>query len=151
MESPNPFDVLEGHRYVRLSTFRKSGEAVPTPVWFARVDDDLCVVTGRNTGKAKRIRNNPGVALAPSDFRGRPKDRDVRAFARLTDEQKGGAADRALRGKYGWQYSVFEFVERLLGSADELVFLELSPPEERRVDSCSKVFRRRWWTLVTHG
>ncbi|CAA9382366.1 MAG: hypothetical protein AVDCRST_MAG22-64 [uncultured Rubrobacteraceae bacterium] len=129
--APDPFDTLEGHRYVRLSTFRKSGKAVPTPVWFARVGENLHVVTGRNTGKAKRIRNNPGVAIAPSDFRGRPKGRDVRAVARLTDERKGGPADRALQGKYGWQYRVFEFVERLLGSADELVFLELRPPEER--------------------
>ena len=129
--APNPFDALAGHRYVRLSTFRKNGEAVPTPVWFARVGEKLYVVTGGNTGKAKRIRNNPGVALAPSDFRGRPKGRDVRAVARLTEERKGGAADRALRSKYGWQYSAFGFVERLIGSAEDLVFLELRPPEER--------------------
>ena len=129
--APNPFDALADHRYVRLSTFRKSGKAVPTPVWFARVGASLYVVTGRNTGKAKRIRNNPGVALAPSDFRGRPKGRDLRAVARLTDEQKGGPADRALRGKYGWQYRVFEFVERLLGSAEDLIFLELSAPVEK--------------------
>lgn len=129
--APDPFDALAGHRYVRLSTFRKSGKAVPTPVWFARIGENLYVTTGRNTGKAKRIRNNPGVALAPSDFRGRPKGRDVRAVARITEEQKGGAADRALRGKYGWQYRAFEFVERLVGSAEALVFLELRPPEER--------------------
>lgn len=129
--APDHFDALAGHRYVRLSTFRKSGKAVPTPVWFARIGENLYVTTGRNTGKAKRIRNNPGVALAPSDFRGRPKGRDVRAVARITEEQKGGAADRALRGKYGWQYRAFEFVERLVGSAEALVFLELRPPEER--------------------
>jgi hypothetical protein len=129
--APNPFDALAGGRYVRLSTFRKTGKAVPTPVWFARIGANLYVVTGRNTGKAKRIRNNPDVALAPSDFRGRPKGRDVRAVARLTDERKGGPADRALRGKYGWQYRVFEFVEGLVGSAEDLVFLELSPPAER--------------------
>ena len=131
MPTPNPFDALAGRRYVRLSTFRRSGKAVPTPVWFARVGENLYVVTGRNTGKAKRIRNNPGVALAPSDFRGRQKGRDLRAVAHLTDQQKGGPADRALGSKYGWQYSVFGFVERLLGSADDLVFLELRPPEER--------------------
>ena len=123
------FDALEGHRYVRLGTFRRSGEFVPTPVWFARVDDNLCVVTGRNTGKAKRIRNNPDVTLAPSDFRGRPKGRDLRAVARLTDERKGGIAERALRGKYVWQYRVFEFVEGLRGAADELVFIELRSPQ----------------------
>ncbi len=128
--APNPFDALAGRRYVRLITFRKSGRAVPTPVWFAQLGENLYVVTGRATGKAKRIRNNPGVALAPSDFRGRPKGPDMRAVAGLTDEKRGGPADRALRGKYGWQYRVFELVEGLIGSAEDLVFLELRPPAE---------------------
>ena len=127
----NPFDALAGGRYVRLSTFRKSGAVVPTPVWFARLGKNLYVVTGRNTGKVKRIRNNPGVAVAPSDFRGRPKGPEMRAVAGVTDEQRGGPADRALRGKYGWQYRVFEVVEGLRGATDDLVYLELRPPEER--------------------
>ncbi len=131
MASPNPFDALGGERYVRLSTFRKGGEAVPTPVWFARLGENLYVVTGRNTGKAKRIRNNPDVALAPSDFRGRPKGRDLRAVAGVTDEQRGDAADRALRGKYGWQYRVVEVIEGLLGVVNERVYLELRPPVEK--------------------
>lgn len=131
MATSNPFGALAGHRYVRLSTFRRSGRTVPTPVWFTRVGENLYVVTGRNTGKAKRIRNNPDVVLAPCDFRGRPKGREMRAVARLTDERKGGPADRALRGKYGWQYRAFEFVEGLLGNADELVFLEVRPPAEK--------------------
>jgi uncharacterized protein len=127
----NPFDALAGGRYVRLSTFRKSGAAVPTPVWFARLGENLYVVTGRNTGKAKRIRNNPGVTLAPSDFRGLPKGRDLRAVAGVTDEQRGGPADRALRSKYGWQYRVVELIEGLLGVVNERVYLELRPPDER--------------------
>ena len=131
MEEQNVLDVLEGHRYARLSTFRKSGEAVPTPVWFARSGDVLYVITGRSTGKAKRIRNNPDVVLTPSDFRGRPKGADARAVARLTDQQKGDPADRALRGKYGWQYRVFELVERLVGAADDLVYLEFRAPGGR--------------------
>lgn len=131
MAPPNPFDALDDERYARLSTFRKSGEAVPTPVWFARVGENLYVTTGRNTGKVKRIRNNPHVVLAPSDFRGRPKGRDARAVARLTDQRKGGVADRALRAKYGWQYRVFEFVEGLIGAAEDLVFLEFEAPEKK--------------------
>jgi uncharacterized protein len=127
----NPFDTLAGRRYVRLSTFRKSGAAVPTPVWFARMGENLYVVTGHNTGKVKRIRNNPDVALAPSDFRGRPKGPDMRAVAGLTDEKRDGPADRALRGKYGWQYRVVEVIEGLLGVVNERVYLELRPPDER--------------------
>ena len=131
MASSNPFDALADGRYVRLSTFRKSGAAVPTPVWFARMGENLYVVTGRNTGKAKRIRNNPGVTLAPSDFRGRPKGPDLRAVAGLTDERRGGPADRALRRKYGWQYRVVEVIEGLLGVVNERVYLELRPPDRR--------------------
>ena len=131
MAASNPFDALAGERYVRLTTFRRSGTAVPTPVWFTRLGENLYAVTGRNTGKAKRIRNNPDVTLAPSDFRGRPKGPDLRAVAGLTDERRGGPADRALRGKYGWQYRVFELVEGLRGAADDLVYLELRPPEKR--------------------
>jgi PPOX class probable F420-dependent enzyme len=93
---------------VRLSTFRKSGAAVPTPVWFARLGENLYVVTGRNTGKVKRIRNNPGVASPRATSGAAPKARDLRAVAGLTDEKRGGPADRALRGKYGWQYRVVE-------------------------------------------
>ena len=68
------------------------------------------------------------MALAPSDFRGRLKGHNVRAIARLTDGQKGGPADRALRKKYGWQYRVFELLEGLRGAQDELIFLEFCPP-----------------------
>ena len=131
MAPSNPFDALAGRRYVRLSTFRKSGAAVPTPVWFARMGENLYVVTGHNTGKVKRIRNNPDVALAPSDFRGRPKGPDMRAVAGLTDEKRGGPADRALRDKFGWQYRVVELIEGLLGVVNERVYLELRPPDER--------------------
>ena len=128
----NPLDALTGERYLRLSTFRKTGAAVPTPVWFARLGENLYVVTGRNTGKAKRIRNNPGVAVAPSDFRGPPKGPDLRAVAGLTDERRGGPANRAPRGKYGWQYRVVEVIEGLLGVVNERVYLELRPPDGRK-------------------
>ena len=124
----DPFDVLDGHRYVRLITFRKNGEPVPTPVWFARVGRALYVVTGRRTGKAKRIRNNARVVIAPCDFIGRQKGPDVRATARLTGQRADDPADRALRRKYGWQYGAFKFVEGLFGSSEDLVFLELRAP-----------------------
>ena len=125
-----PFDALEGHRYLRLSTFRKNGSPVPTPVWFARVGEVLYVVTGRGTGKAKRIRNNHHVIVAPSDFRGKPKGPDIRAAARLTSQREGDPADRALRGKYGWQYRLFERAEGLFGAREDLVFLEVRPNGE---------------------
>lgn len=125
MESP--FDALEGHRYIALTTYRRSGEGITTPVWFARVGDKLHVVTDIESGKAKRIRNNPEVALAPSDFQGRSRGGSVDAVARIMDESESEIADRALREKYGWQYRTFGLVIRLLGKSANHAFLEISP------------------------
>lgn len=131
MNEPHPFDALEGHRYIALTTLRRSGEGVSTPVWFARVGGRLNVVTDIESGKARRIRNNPVVTLAPCDFRGRPRGGSVEAVARIMDEREFDVADRALRKKYGWQYRMFDLVIRSLGKSANHAFLEISPSVER--------------------
>lgn len=132
MGGENTFDILEGRRYMRLTTYRRSGEGVPTAVWFARVGGRLVVVTDSESGKAKRIRNNPRVILAPSDFRGRPRGGSVEAMARIMDGREGESADRALLQKYGWQYRIFNQVIRWQGASDRRVFLEISPVSDER-------------------
>ncbi len=57
--------------YLRLTTFKRDGTAVPTPVWVVRDGDLLAVITGPATGKAKRLRHTPRVLLAVCDRRGR--------------------------------------------------------------------------------
>src|SRR5215218_10401745 len=110
-----------------LTTFRKSGQPVSTPVWFAILDDRIHVFTDNESGKVRRIRNNPRVNLAPSDFRGRPRGAAVWATARIVDEAEFESADRALREKYGWQYKSFQAVLRVLGKSARRTFLELRP------------------------
>lgn len=128
MSEASTFGLLEGYRYVRMLTYRKSGEAVPTTVWFAFVDGRVYVFTGRHTGKAKRIRNNPRVNLTPSNFIGRPKvQTSVEAEARLMDEDEEAVAGRAISNKYGWQYRLYNFVLGKVASQHEHVFLELRP------------------------
>ena len=127
LDDARPFEALEGYRYLRLTTYRKSGEGVPTPVWFALVGGRICVFTGLESGKVKRIRNDPRVTLAPSDWRGRPKGVGIRAEARLMDGAEEGVADRAIGEKYGWQYGLFGCVLRLPRNPPEHVFLELRP------------------------
>jgi len=112
---------------MRLTTYRRSGEAVPTPVWFALVEGRAHVFTELHTGKVRRIRNDPRVTVVPSNFRGRPRGRSVEATAHLMGEAEGGVADRALREKYGWQYGAYWALMRLLPRIPEHVFLELRP------------------------
>ena len=119
--------LLEGHSYARLTTFRKSGEPVSTPVWFALVDERVYVFTDVESGKARRIRNDPRVMLAPSGFRGRPRGESFRAEARILDQAEHETADRALRAKYGWRYRMAQAVISLLGLSARRAFLELRP------------------------
>lgn len=61
-------------QYVSLTTFRRSGEGVATPVWIARDGDTLLVITNDNVGKTKRLANDSRVTLRPCDVRGRIAD-----------------------------------------------------------------------------
>lgn len=56
---------LAGERFVLLTTFRASGEPVPTPVWVARDGDVLVVLTPAGSGKVKRLRRDPRVLVQP--------------------------------------------------------------------------------------
>jgi PPOX class probable F420-dependent enzyme len=60
------FEGLAGARYVQLTTFRRCGEAVPTPVWPVARDGRIYAVSGASGGKVKRIRANPRVRRPPA-------------------------------------------------------------------------------------
>lgn len=95
---------FEGHQYINLETYRRSGEPVRTPVWFT-VDESknrLFVVTRSETGKVKRLRNNQSVRVMPCGMRGEPRGEWVGAKARLADtEGELQAALRQRSKKYG--------------------------------------------------
>jgi hypothetical protein len=76
---------LAAEKYVRLTTFRRDGTPVPTPVWVIGDGTDLLVATGATSGKVKRLRHTPRVLLAPCDQRGRVREgtTDVEAVATI--------------------------------------------------------------------
>ncbi|HET7272290.1 MAG TPA: PPOX class F420-dependent oxidoreductase [Rubrobacter sp.] len=128
MSEANSLALLEGHRYVRMTTFRRSGEGVPTTVWFALVGGRAYVFTSANSGKAKRIRNNPRVTLTPSNFRGRPKvQKIIHAEARIMGKDEEEMPNRLIDQKYGWQYRLFNRILELPRNPPEHIFLELQP------------------------
>jgi PPOX class probable F420-dependent enzyme len=95
------FDSLRGFKNALLHTFRKSGEAVPTPVWFGLADGKLYFRTYADTGKLKRIRRDPRVLVGPCDVRGKPKGPMVEARARLLEADEEPVAEQAIRDNYG--------------------------------------------------
>ncbi len=105
------FPHLHKQQYMSLATYRKTGETVPTPVWFARVDDKLYVYTGARSGKVKRIRHNPAVTVAPCTMSGTVTGPAQEACARIMGDDEGHIAREAIDRKYGLQL-------RLLGALD---------------------------------
>ncbi|HYN72279.1 MAG TPA: PPOX class F420-dependent oxidoreductase [Nakamurella sp.] len=96
-----PLDVLGQAHYVLLTTFKKDGTPVPTPVWVVRHGDELRVWTAPNAGKVKRIRRSAKVQIAPCSFRGKPRGASVDAVARLLAPSDAEAVLDALGQKYG--------------------------------------------------
>lgn len=109
MTGSTAFASLQGHKYLNLTTYRKSGEGVPTPVWFALQGDRMYIVTEDNSGKVKRIRNNGTVTIAPSDARGKVLGGEVSGVARVLSFDAGAVGHQALQQKYGLMYRAFGF------------------------------------------
>ncbi|MEH0928800.1 PPOX class F420-dependent oxidoreductase [Micromonospora sp. CPCC 205558] len=93
-------DRLSAEKYILLTTFRKDGRAVPTPVWAVRDGEALAVWTRADSGKVKRIRHNGDVTVAPCDVRGRPHGAEVSAHATIYGGSDTGRVRDLLKHKY---------------------------------------------------
>lgn len=93
-------------RYVSLTTYRKDGTGVATPVWFAVDGGELFVWTRSDSWKVKRLRNNSRVAVTVCDARGRISEGapSAEGTARLLDDEGTGAIRKLLSRKYTWQF-----------------------------------------------
>jgi len=95
--------TLAKSKYLSLTTFRRDGTPVATPVWVAQQGDELVVYTARSSGKAKRLRNDSRVLVAPCDMRGRVKCDVVEGTARLQDDAETAVTTSLIRRRYGLQ------------------------------------------------
>jgi uncharacterized protein len=101
-------------RYLNLVTYRRSGAAVPTPLWFVEEGGVLYVRTSARSGKVKRLRNNPRVRVVPSDGRGNPKGAWIDGRARVVvDGAQAQRANRLVHRKYGWRKKLIELRYKL--------------------------------------
>ncbi|HWQ20539.1 MAG TPA: PPOX class F420-dependent oxidoreductase [Methanotrichaceae archaeon] len=105
----NPkLDQFLNMEYMRLETFKRSGQSVATPVWFVDDGQVIYVRSYANSGKVKRMRNNPHVRFAPSDPLGHPKGVTIEGNARLVDGMKSVQVSQLLYRKYGLMKMSFD-------------------------------------------
>ncbi|ABY34130.1 MAG TPA: PPOX class F420-dependent oxidoreductase [Chloroflexus aurantiacus] len=119
------FANLYRHEYANLITFRKNGQPVVTPVWFAERNGKIYVMTTASAGKVKRIRNNPQVEIGPSDRAGKPLGPTVPARARILPPDEARIARDALDDKYGLMKAMFDFFMNIRGV--ERAWIEIAP------------------------
>ena len=102
------FEAFAKHKYLNIETFKKSGDGVKTPVWFAAdpsvrldaSDAKLFVYTIGVSGKVKRIRNNPRVRIAPCNASGKLLGDWVEARAEIVTGAEAEKGMQLLNKKY---------------------------------------------------
>jgi PPOX class probable F420-dependent enzyme len=109
------FGGFRGHKHCLLVSYRRSGKAVPTPVWFGVASGKLYFRSEERVGKVKRIRGNDRVLVAPCDARGKPLGAGVEAHARILSSQEEGRAESAIQSNFGLGRRVYEGVTMKLG------------------------------------
>ncbi|MBQ73807.1 MAG: PPOX class F420-dependent enzyme [Gammaproteobacteria bacterium] len=111
-------ESLKNARYTSLSTWRRNGNEVSTPVWFAAASDTtFFCFSAADAGKVKRLRNSPRARVASCDARGGKLGEwhDAKAYLVTDDSDQTGQAYALLKQKYGIQMSITNLMSRLSG------------------------------------
>ncbi|NOX51555.1 MAG: PPOX class F420-dependent oxidoreductase [Gammaproteobacteria bacterium] len=128
---------LDQARYISLATFRKSGESVATPVWFAQVDDAYYVFSAGSAGKVKRLRNSGEAKVATCDMAGKLEGQWYGANAILLNDpersdlingnvEEIAIALDALRSKYGLQMRLADWGAKLTGKYHKRAYIRFT-------------------------
>jgi PPOX class probable F420-dependent enzyme len=124
--------ALSDGKYILLTTFRRDGTGVATPVWVVPLDGGTFGMwTSSGSGKAKRLAHTDRVLVRPSDARGRVKDgtAPLEGTARLVT----GAEHEAIVGKIKAKYGFVTNVTHLLNTVGGIVKGKRIPYGDRGV------------------
>lgn len=93
-------ETIAGQRAMLLTTYRRNGAPVPTPVNVAVEGDHAYFRTYDRAGKAKRLRNNPEVEFAPATMRGEPTGPPIHGEAHLLQGSEDRHAAELIQRKH---------------------------------------------------
>ena len=107
-------NTFDNERYLSLETYRKNGQAVRTPVWFAAAPGPtLYVYTTANSGKVKRLRRTGEARIAPCNVRGTVTGAWSGARATIVDDDAFALGMRLLDHKYRPWKQILDLAHRL--------------------------------------
>ena len=109
---------LDDEKYLLLTTFRKNGTPVPTPVWSAPLGGgSLGFWTSSGSGKAKRLAHTSRVTIQPCDGRGKvkPGTQPTNASARLVTGAELETISQKIVAKYGFMTKLTKLLAKIGG------------------------------------
>jgi PPOX class probable F420-dependent enzyme len=122
---------LDGARYISLTTFKKDGSPVSSPVWITGAAGTYVFTTGDKAWKTRRLLRNSSVQVRVCNMRGHVKPMATRyvGTGKVADSADVlAAAEQALAAKYGWQFSatkLFDGLRDRFGQGDRQVVVAI--------------------------
>jgi PPOX class probable F420-dependent enzyme len=127
LEGVASLEQLGSEKYALLTTFRRDGRAVPTPLWVMPDGAGLAFWTVKDSGKVKRVRNGGRVTVTACDMRGNPAGEPIEGTARIGDTADLARVGKALGRKYGIIGRMTLFGSRLRRGRDGTVIILVEP------------------------
>lgn len=110
------YDWIQHQSYLLLTTFKRDGTGVPTPVWFAAAGGKLYLYSAKNAGKVKRIRATGRVEVGPCTMRGKPTGPAISGTGAVLGDERGEFVRGLLKAKYGWRVTLIDLGATLKGT-----------------------------------
>jgi hypothetical protein len=107
---------LHSQKYISLETYKKNDQSVRTPVWFVIHSNLIYVITRKETGKVKRIKNNPHVKISPCTFNGKSTGKWISGTAMKVEGEESKIAIELRKKKYGFMEKIAQFVSKRKGN-----------------------------------
>lgn len=126
-----PTARLGAGKYLLITSYRRNGTGVDTPVWVVADGEALGVWTVADSWKVKRIRNRDDVRIAPCDVRGNPLGEAIEATAEICDAATTARYRRLIARKYGLVGRLTLLGSRLRRGTEGTVGIRLTPKAAR--------------------
>ncbi|MFH8484407.1 PPOX class F420-dependent oxidoreductase [Streptomyces longisporoflavus] len=120
---------LGAGKYLLVTSYRKNGTPVPSPVWVVEDGAGLGVWTAADSWKVKRIRNRADVLIGPCDVRGNPTGAQIPATAEICDPQTTARYRTLIARKYGLVGRLTLFGSKLRRGASGTVGVRITAAE----------------------
>ncbi|MEE6177298.1 PPOX class F420-dependent oxidoreductase [Mycobacterium sp. 050134] len=112
----NEIARLGGARFVSLTTFKRDGNGVASPMWVVRDGDLLWFWTPAEALKVKRIRRDTRVSLAPCGRTGKVRDGQTVADGTaevVTAPREVARIESLIKRKYGLEFRLVTLIETI--------------------------------------